>query len=403
MKKILSLFIATALFASAFASVAFAKDITKTNKATLTLSCEPIDWSDPSILSGADAFTEGDYDSYICYRFTLTAGNLPQLSYASKKYTGEGLVQVGASFTIDTEAEKEVDWFYYIPAGKGSITYGNGGYAFDYKPSNDLTALITTLSNADNTIASGSSRAVATFDLVIAKDYSYELELLDGSLAFATYSGVGASGGTSSYPVKVEENEQGTEGGNLTLNAASFTLPLSATPVTTYTIAFKDYDGSNLQSNEYNENDTVTAPTATRSGYTFSHWSETQGGAAATVLTTATADKTYYAVYTKDPVITDSSIDVKKPISGTIGLKDLQGQDVTLTKNYGIAKFSKAIDTTANNYFLAVEAENGDKDDLAIDFDLKGVEIRGASTTFFAIVRSSTRVIKSIQLKEVAK
>ncbi|MCR4693480.1 MAG: hypothetical protein K5664_06325, partial [Firmicutes bacterium] len=58
------------------------------------------------------------------------------------------------------------------------------------------------------------------------------------------------------------------------------------------------------------------------------------------------------AASTPTPTYTDSSIDVKKPVSGTTGLTDLQGQDVTLTANYGIAKFSTAIDTAANNYFV---------------------------------------------------
>lgn len=103
------------------------------------------------------------------------------------------------------------------------------------------------------------------------------------------------------------------------------------------------------------------------------------------------------------PVYTDSSIDVKKPVNGTTGLTDLQGQDVTLTANYGIAKFSTAIDTAANNYFVVATDSNDVEKEFEVDFAANGVEIKNASTTFFAIVKSADHIIKSIRLKEIAK
>lgn len=106
---------------------------------------------------------------------------------------------------------------------------------------------------------------------------------------------------------------------------------------------------------------------------------------------------------TPTPVYTDSSIDVKKPVNGTTGLTDLQGKDVTLTANYGIAKFSKAIDTAANDYFVVATDSNDVEKVFDVDFGAKGVEISNASTTFFAIVKSADHIIKNIRLKEVAK
>ncbi|HAL63510.1 MAG TPA: hypothetical protein DCO93_03580 [Clostridiales bacterium] len=132
--------------------------------------------------------------------------------------------------------------------------------------------------------------------------------------------------------------------------------------------------------------------------------------AAGDVVVKATAGGVDSANYTVSfaapaptPVYTDSSIDVKKPVNGTTGLTDLQGQDVTLTANYGIAKFSKAIDTVANKYFVVATDSNDVEKEFEVDFAANGVEISNASTTFFAIVKSADHIIKNIRLKEIAR
>lgn len=132
--------------------------------------------------------------------------------------------------------------------------------------------------------------------------------------------------------------------------------------------------------------------------------------AAGDVVVKATAGGVDSANYTVSfaapaptPVYTDSSIVVKKPVSGTTGLTDLQGKDVTLTANYGIAKFSKDIDIVANKYFVVATDSNDVEREFEVDFAAKGVEISNVSTTFFAIVKSADHIIKSIRLKEIAR
>lgn len=393
MKKIISLLVATALSMTAFASIVSANSITSSNKATLAISYVEIDEGDA--LEAVQEFAaDAELEDYSYYRFTVVAGNLPALTKSSTKYTGEAITGVSARVTITSDAEYEAEWFLAAPLGKGSFTVDGNDYTLSYFGANDLCTLLVAAN-----VAEGGSQDVATFDMVISNDYSYTLVLDGGSnMAAATFASATKSKGTDPYNI--------TSGaGNITVDSTPILLNSAPVPVTTYTITFKTYDGSaNVNSTEYNENDAVTAPSApVRSGYTFSHWSETQGGAAATVLTTATADKTYYAVYTKDPVITDSSIDVKESASGKTGLTDLQGKDVTLTANYGIAKFSKAIDTVANNYFVVATDSNNVEKEFEVDFAANGVEISNASTTFFAIVKSADHIIKNIRLKEVAK
>lgn len=99
----------------------------------------------------------------------------------------------------------------------------------------------------------------------------------------------------------------------------------------------------------------------------------------------------------------DSVIDVKKPVDGTTGLTDLKNQEVTLSSNYGIAKFQPVLDTDAKNYFLVATDSADNVKEFAIDFAAKGIEISNATTTFFAIVKSADRIIKNIRLKAVTK
>jgi len=399
MKKIISLLIATAMSVTAFASIASAAQITSSNKATLTVTCAEVDWEDPSILTDAKDFTEGDYDSYICYRFTITAGNLPELKYASKKYTGEGITSIAARFNIDTTAEEDVDWALYVPAGKGTFTPdGSGGYGFSYIPANDLGKLVVA-----EAVAAGGSQNLATFDMVVAKDYDYDVEFATGNMAAAVFSGVAATKGTNAYDVTPAFD-------NLTINAETFSLPLSSAPATTtYTITFKTYDGaSDVAVQTVDEGDTITAPTApTRTGFTFAYWSEAQDGAEATIGT-ASADKTYYAVYTQDPPAEEiiNPVENKSEAQdiGTTALTDLQGNPVNeFKKNYGIAKFDTAITTGDKNYFVVATDDKAEEKQFAVDFSEIGVEAENANVSFFAIVKSATHKIVSVVLKAVAK
>jgi hypothetical protein len=89
--------------------------------------------------------------------------------------------------------------------------------------------------------------------------------------------------------------------------------------------------------------------------------------------------------------------------SAALDLTDLQGHDVTLSKNYGIAKFTENIDTVAKNYFLHVVDDKEESADLPINFAEQGFDFESANVSFFAIVRSATHKVVSMTLKAVAK
>ena len=95
----------------------------------------------------------------------------------------------------------------------------------------------------------------------------------------------------------------------------------------TYTVTFKDYDGTTLKAVSVNSGETATYPTSnpTRTGYTFSKWVTTSGGSTEATLTNITASKTVYASYTINTYTV------------TFSYKDSSGTTVTSTAtvNYG--------------------------------------------------------------------
>lgn len=186
-------------------------------------------------------------------------------------------------------------------------------------------------------------------------------------------------------------------------------LTLGGSATTQYTITFKTYDGNSVvEEQTVDEGDTITAPTApTRTGFTFAYWSEAQDGAEATIGT-ASADKTYYAVYTQDPPAEEiiNPVENKSEAQdiGTTALTDLQGNPVNeFKKNYGIAKFDTAITTGDKNYFVVATDDKAEEKQFAVDFSEIGVEAENANVSFFAIVKSATHKIVSVVLKAVAK
>ncbi len=65
-----------------------------------------------------------------------------------------------------------------------------------------------------------------------------------------------------------------------------------------YTITFKDYDGTDLGTEDVLEGEAATGPTPTREHYTFTHWRDYWTGDEA-ALDAVTADQTVEAVYTE--------------------------------------------------------------------------------------------------------
>ena len=147
-----------------------------------------------------------------------------------------------------------------------------------------------------------------------------------------------------------------------------------------YTITFKNWDGTVLQTNTYNHGETVTAPTATRPAdaqytYVFDAWTPN-------VNYTAEADAEYTATYTTtvnkylikfvnwDGTVLQSSMVEYGTIptyDGTTPTKPADaeniytftGWDVTPVAVNGEATYTATFGTTTQTYNVSFAAENG--------------------------------------------
>ena len=147
-----------------------------------------------------------------------------------------------------------------------------------------------------------------------------------------------------------------------------------------YTITFKNWDGTVLQTNTYNHGETVTAPTATRPAdaqytYVFDAWTPN-------VNYTAEADAEYTATYTTtvnkylikfvnwDGTVLQSSMVEYGQIptyDGTTPTKpadaeniyNFTGWDVTPVAVNGEATYTATFGTTTQTYNVSFAAENG--------------------------------------------
>jgi hypothetical protein len=115
--------------------------------------------------------------------------------------------------------------------------------------------------------------------------------------------------------------------------------------------------------------------------------------------------------------------EVKENAVGKTGLTDLAGNEVpALSKNYGIAKFEvEALNPVAYDYYVYAEDDKGNSNFAVSDgkvtdkaeasafkinfgsLDRDSILETEGDVSFYAIVRSSTRVIKTITLMKEAK
>lgn len=177
-----------------------------------------------------------------------------------------------------------------------------------------------------------------------------------------------------------------------------------------YTITFKDWDGTVLQTNTYNHGETVTAPTATRPAdaqytYVFDAWTPN-------VNYTAEADAEYTATYTTtvnkylikfvnwDGTVLQSSMVEYGQIptyDGTTPTKPADaeniytftGWDVTPVAVNGEATYTATFGTTTQTYSVSFAAENG-----TITGATDGTYQYGTSLTFKAEPAACYRFVK---------
>ena len=500
MKKIISLVAALAVSMSAFVSLATVASAETAPR--IVVSATEIDFADAAYSAYAGGpcdwreYCDEDY-TYKTYEVEvkLTGIELSSEKYKPKKvflYRGTSLITAMANFTIDTEGDKDDTWttspngFTYnlIPGSTNvaneTILGSNGVSASAIYPAAGTETGVTVTDTDEITIW----RALVTVDVEVP----LTLNLTRAGATIATYT----EDMTKATPDSTVEYD--TIKGNFPVAGVSLTLPL-APSVTTYTYTFKTYDGaSDIASAAINAGETVTAPTApSRTGYTFSGWATSAGGSTVAVDATATADTTYYAVYTKDPVpvtavnlnkanlalkvggsetlvatVDPSDADVKtviwstsdatvatvtdagvvtavgvgtatitvastenaekkaecavsvKPADQAIEAKDtaigavdkedtsktytdLAGKAVTMSKNYGIAKFEPTVNTSIMNYYLFVRDTLGVEEEFDVNFAELGVEAPDVKVSFFAIVKSATHIVEFMELRARAK
>jgi len=412
MKKRISLLVALSVIASAFVSFA-----TVTSAATapeVVISATEVDFTDAAYSSYAGDYDWSEYNEdavgeYKTYdvEVKLTGLELSTESYKSgktTKYRGTSLISAAVAFAVSTEGDYENDWISGITStlvtGATSQATASLLSVADSNPSAVYPApnTVATVAATDETPAI--FHALVTVDT--GKPVTFTLTNADIVIGSFTNS--------TSDAMANSTTEYATEMGNFPVAGVSLTLPTASAPVTTtYTITFKTYDGaSNVEEQTVDEGDTITPPTApTRSGFSFAYWSEDVDGTEATIGTAA-ADKTYYAVYTADPIPDEIIAPVENKVDaqdiGTTALTDLQGKSVgEFKKNYGIAKFDTAITTGDKNYFVVATDDKAEEKQFAVDFAEIGVEAENANVSFFAIVKSATHKIVSVALKAVAK
>jgi hypothetical protein len=177
---------------------------------------------------------------------------------------------------------------------------------------------------------------------------------------------------------------------------ASVSIGSVEEPTTQYTITFKDWDNTELTgSGTYDEGATVTAPTPSREGYTFTGWSPAFSG-------TATADAVYVAQYVEATPADVNPTTFKAYNKGATDNTDVKGNSVgEYTYNYGAAKFNN-VTIEDSKYIYKLIAKSGELESDPIAIGTGNIEVQG-TMSFMAIIKSATKAITGIVLRAIAK
>lgn len=106
--------------------------------------------------------------------------------------------------------------------------------------------------------------------------------------------------------------------------------------VTTYTASFNTNGGTSVSSQTKKEHGKYTTPSSpTKTGYTFSKWTETNSGSATAVTfpVPVTADKTYYAQWSADTYTISFNKNADDATGSTASVTATYGAEQTLTSN----------------------------------------------------------------------
>jgi len=192
-----------------------------------------------------------------------------------------------------------------------------------------------------------------------------------------------------------------TAGAVGSISKGSITLPLAPS---TYDITF-NVDGDVSQVKTVNSGDAITDDgiTAARAGYTFAGWSATQGGAVLGSLGTASADTTFYAIFTDTATYTqvgkdkDGVVGVETLTGGTVTTVD--GNEVALDGTYKAAKFTDLDLDTAQKKYRVVLFDGEEK--AIMPWINIGSDIEVYTSRIVVVVKElGTHTVTSIKLEE---
>ena len=203
----------------------------------------------------------------------------------------------------------------------GSITLGTiTKYSVTFTATTDnSTANDTATLGLVGTSAASDKTDIATVSIAGSK-----IAITSVSAGTATITVTDASGHTATIPVTVHTD------GSITLGT------ITKYSVTTYTVTFKDYDGSTLKTQNVNAGNAATAPASpSRSGYTFTGW-----------------DKTF------DNVTGDLTVTAQYSYNGNTGGAPTGGGISTSTSS-NITVTTESNTTTASQTFAASTGSNG--------------------------------------------
>lgn len=376
MKKFIAMFAALSMVASMGIASVFAAEPTD-----LTISCDvqELDAADYEDVFGDPA---GDNVGYtLTFAIEGLADDLlwtQSGSGSSRKYNGRSIDAAALTLISDIDNSNFVNAF----ANTDDAAFGTENdiisSTFDGLTMENAGARM--IPKTKSTAFDGSDYVI----LYVAIPKGVEMNLTpQGTIKINNWENASSFASSDIY-----SNETGT---NLVFSPAVITLGGSVE--TTYTYTFKNADGTADISvlSDLTAGAAVTAPTApTVADKKFDHWSDEIGGAAVVVDTTASADKTYYAVYVDDfeTVAPSTAQTAKVAEPGATTYMDYDNNPVTLTKNYAIARFQTGIDGSKKYQIHASSASTATVKDFDVNFGL--LEVSGTAN-FVAIIKGAPK------------
>lgn len=252
--------------------------------------------------------SNGWNNSGTSYTFTMKGLSSPTLTVSSAS------IDLGNSTTLTSSAAflnyivgstayttTPTDAKYTFSAGSDQLS-SSTSQTYTWTPTAAGEYSVTAkVSSANLNLSAESTAKTVT---VSTPNYSYSVVADEGGTVTPTEAGTVAPGESISITATPNEGynftgwtvENGTvaDASALSTNFTPTANGAKATAnflIKTYTVTFKDYDGSVLKETTVNHGSSVTAPTASRTGYTFTGWS---GGD----YTNVTSDMTLTAEYT---------------------------------------------------------------------------------------------------------